>query len=165
MCPPAAMAALAVAQSVASFAAASADYNAKADQWRQNYSLSLQAGVEDQKRLLLRAVQEQDAFAQKAQETNIQGAKIKAEAEASAGQSGVGGISVDNIMAGIDRDVARNVEADRTNYMNTAEQITAELTGTNSTIQNRINSVQRPVSPSPIGFALQGIGGAIKAFN
>lgn len=165
MCPPAAMAALAVAQSVASFAAANADYNAKAEQWRQNYSLSLQSGVEDQKRLLLRAVQEQEGFAQKAQETNIQGAKIKAEAEASAGQAGVGGISVDNIMAGIDRDVARNVEADRTNYMNTAEQITAELAGTNSTIQNRINSVQRPVSPSPIGFALQGIGGAIKAFN
>ena len=165
MCPPALMAGLAIAQSVASFAAASADYDAKAQQWRDNYSLSLQSGVEDQKRILLRMVQEQDGFAQKAQQTSIEGAKIKAEAEASAAQAGVGGISLDNIMLGIDRDVARNTEADRTNYMNTAEQLTAELRGTNTTVQNRINSVQRPVSPSPIGFALQGIGGAIKAFN
>lgn len=159
------MAAVSIGQSIASFAAASADYNAKAEQWRQNYSNSLQSGVEDQKRLILRLLQEQDGLVQKQNQTEIEGAKIKAEAEASAAQSGVGGISVDNIMLGVDRDVARNQEADNTNYRNTVEQLTAELQGTNSTIKNRINSVQRPVSPSPIGFALQGIGGAVQAFN
>lgn len=166
MCPPQAiMAGLAIGQSVASFAAAQGDYNAKAAQWTQNYTNSLNSGVEDQKRLILRLLQEQDGLIQKQQQTEIEGAQIKAEAEASAAAGGVGGISVDNILLGVDRDVARNQEADRTNYANTAEQLTAELKGTNSTILNRINSVARPVSPSPIGYVLQGIGGAVQAYN
>lgn len=167
MCAP--MAALAaivsVAQSVVSFGAAQDDYNAKAAQWRQNVTNSLHSGAEDQKKLLLRISQEQDAFVQKRHLSEVEGAETAAQAEVSAAQAGVSGLSLDNIITGIGQDISRNQQADRTNYENTVVQLTSELESTNTRIQNNINSVQTPTKPNPMGYALQGIGGAIKAFS
>jgi hypothetical protein len=154
---------IAVATSVISFAAAQADYNARAEQWRQNYTNSLAAGRDEQQQLSLRMMQEQDAHAQKQHLTTIEGAQVSAEAEVSAAASGVSGLSLDNILLGIGRDVAMKQEADKTNYQNTVAQLTKENEATNTRIENRINSVQRPVAPNPLGYALQGIGGALKA--
>lgn len=154
---------VAVASSVISFAAAQADYNARAEQWRQNYTNSLAAGREEQQQISLRMMQEQDAHAQKQHLTTIEGAQVAAEAEVSAAASGVSGLSLDNILLGIGRDVAMKQEADKTNYQNTVAQLTQENKATNTRIENRINSVQRPVAPNPLGYALQGIGGALKA--
>jgi hypothetical protein len=156
-------AAVAVLSTVVSFAAAQADYNARAAQWKQNVVNSLAAGREEQTQLQIRMIQEQEGLVQKQQQSRIEGAEIAAEAEVSAGAAGVGGISLQNILTGINRKVDMKLEADRTNYQNTAAQLTQELKATNTTIMNRINSVERPVAPNPLGYALQGIGGALKA--
>ncbi|MCC5780534.1 hypothetical protein H7H48_15845 [Nitratireductor sp. B36] len=155
--------AVAVASSVVSFMAAEADYQNRAEQWKQNYTNSLAAGREEQNQLQLRMIQEQEGHLQKQQLARIEGAEIAAQAESSAASAGVSGISLDNILIGINRKIGQKLAADETNHLNTVAQIGAEMKATNTTIKNRINSVQRPTAPNPIGYALQGIGGALKA--
>jgi uncharacterized membrane protein YfhO len=81
----------------------------------------------------------------------------------SAASAGLSGISLDNILNGISRKIATKKAAESTNYLNTVAQIGENLKATNTNIENRINSVAKPTSPSPLGYALQGIGGALKA--
>lgn len=156
---------LSIAQAAVSFQAAQEDYENRAEQWRQNYTNSLAASRDEQSQLGLRMIQEQESFAQRRHQSNIESAQIKAEAEVSAASSGVAGLSLDNIRAGITREVVAKEEADRTNYQNVVAQLGEETKATNTRAQNRINSVQRPRAPNPLGFLLQGIGGALKGFG
>lgn len=156
---------LSVAQAAVSFSAANEDYENKAQQWRQNYTNSLAAGRDDQKQLSLRMIQEQDATSQKTTANRVEGAEVGAEAEVSAGNAGLSGISLDNIMVGINRKIAAKQTADRTNHENTIAQLKAQNEATVTQMQSRINSVQRPTAPNPLGYALQGIGGAIGAIS
>ncbi|KAB2662740.1 hypothetical protein F9K91_21125 [Brucella tritici] len=157
-------AAVAVATSVVSFMSAQADYDLRAEQWQQNYVNALASGRDEQNQLQVRMIQEQDANVQRQHLNEIEGAEVKAEAEVSAANAGVSGISLDNILAGINRKVGMKKVADETNHMNTVAQLSHEMEATNTNIQNRINSVQRPTSPNPLGYALQGIGGAMDAY-
>ena len=61
------------------------------------------------------------------------------------------------------RQIADKMAADNTNYRYTVAQLTTEMDATNTNIENRINSVQKPVPPNPLGYVLSGIGGALKA--
>jgi hypothetical protein len=119
------------ASSVASFGAAQADYNAKAQQWKQNFTNAMASGVEDQKKLNLRMVQEADQFVQKRHLTEVEGAEAQAKAGTSAAEGNVGGISVQNILLGLQRDVDRNQQATQENYQNTVLQLQAENESTN----------------------------------
>ena len=165
MCVQAALAAVAIAQSAVSFMAANDEYAARAEQWQQNRRNSLAAGRDEQKQLTIRMVQEQDAFAQKRHLNTIEQAEASASAEASGAAAGVSGLSLDNILAGIGREAGQKQVADKTNYENTALQLSEELRSTNTKIENRINSVQKPTKPSALGYVLQGIGGGLKAFQ
>jgi hypothetical protein len=158
-------AALSVAQAVVSFSAAQDEYEQKAEQWRQNYTNSLAAGRDDQRQITLRMTQEEEAKSQKTTQNRIEGAEVSAEAEVSAAAAGLSGISLDNIMTGITRKVAMKQAADEATYQNTAAQLTTQLEATNTSIQNRINSVQRPTAPDPLGYVLKGIGGALGKFD
>ncbi|MBD9542219.1 hypothetical protein IB276_22500 [Ensifer sp. ENS04] len=165
MCFQAAAAAIAIAQSVVSFAAADADYDARVEQWQENRNAALAAGRDEQKSLTIRMAQEQEAYTQKRQMNNIEQAEAAASAEASAAASGVSGLSLDNILRGINRESTRKQSADKVNYQNTVQQLTEELKGTNTTIENRVNSVQVGSKPNPLGYALQGVGGALNAYK
>lgn len=148
--------------SVVQFGAAQADYNARAEQWRQNYTNALASGREEQTAIQIRMMQEEEGLSQKTQLAQIEGAEAVASAEVSAGSAGLSGISLTNIITGLNRKVDQKISADKTNYLNTAAQLTQELKATNTNIKNRINSVQRPVAPNPLGYILGGIGGALK---
>lgn len=165
MCAPMAVVGLVmgVAQSVVSYQASMQDYHAKADVWKQNYVNSLAAGRDEQRQLQLRQIQEQDALSQKLKLSEIEEAEAEATAEVSAASSGVSGISVDNILSDIGRKSSRNREADRLNYQNTALQISEEMKGVNTKIENRINSVERPTKPSSAGLILGVAGAGFKA--
>lgn len=154
---------MAMAQSVVSFSAASQDYSARSEMWQKNYTNSLAAGRDDQRQLSLRMIQEDEAHSQKQHLNSLEAAETKAEAEASGAAAGVAGISLDNIMVDIGRQDAAKRNADKTNYQNKAQQLTTEMNATNTTIENRINSVQRPTAPNPIGYVLRGVGGALRA--
>lgn len=163
MCVAALGAVASVMSSVAGFAAAQQDYEAKAAQWRQNFTNAMAAGVDSQKQIALRFEQEGDLYAQKSQLQEVERAEAAALAEVSAAEGGVGGNVVDNLVNGLARDAARNQTALKENYMNTVQQLQQENTATETTIMNQINSVQRPVAPNPLGYIASGIGGALKA--
>lgn len=163
MCTPILGLVMSVAKSVVSFAAAQDDYNNKAAQWKQNVTNSLASGRDEQQQLSLRMLQEQDSKSQKDTANIVEGAEIQAEAEVSADTAGISGISLDNTLLGIQRKIALKKAADDANHNNTVAQLTTEMKATNSTIKNRINSVQRPTAPNPLGFILQGVGGGLNA--
>ena len=166
MCPlQAVQAVIAVGSAVMEMQAQQADYDNKMAQKRQNTVNALNAGVEDQKKLNLRMTQEQDAFYQRTHETRVEAAETAAQAEVSAAEGGIGGLSIDNILLGINRDANRNLSATQTNYQNTVLQLQAENEATNTTIQNNINSVATPTAPNPVGTILGGIGGALSKFQ
>lgn len=169
MCFPIAAAAvgavLSVAQAAVGFQAAQDDYNDRAQMWQQNYVNALASGRDEQNQLQLRMIEEEEASSQRQRQNIIEGAQVRSEAEASAAAANVGGISVGNIMLGINRQIADKKIAEETNYRNKVRQLQTENEATVNKIQNRINSVPRPRSPSPAGYIIQGIGGALGAFS
>lgn len=158
-------AAVAVASTAVSFMAANDEYENRAAQWQQNYVNSLASGRDEQQQLQIRMMQEQDGHAQQQQLMKIEGSEIAAEAEVSAASAGLSGISLDNILTGINRKIGQKQAAEETNHLNTVAQIGQQLEATNTNIVNRINSVQKPTAPNPLGYALQGVGGALKAMD
>lgn len=163
MCVAALGAVASLASSVAGFAAAQQDYEAKAAQWKQNFTNAMAAGVDSQKQIALRTEQEGDLYAQKSQLQEVERAEAVAQAEVSAASGGVEGNLVDNLVTGLTRDAERNQQSLKINYQNTVQQLDQENKATETTIMNQINSVQRPVAPSALGYIASGIGGALKA--
>lgn len=156
---------IAVASSAVSFMGAQADYKAREAQWEQNKENALVAATEEQKQTQLRMIQEGEAKTQKDQLTHIEQAEAVASAESSAASAGVSGISLGNIIGGINAKVRMKREADETNHQNTIAQLGMELKASNTRAENRINSVARPTAPNPLGYALQGAGGALGAMK
>lgn len=157
--------AVGVASAVAQYSAAQSDYQARSEQWRSNVVNSWAAARDEQKQLLSRELQEQEAYAQKSHLSLVDQAEKQATAEVSAAGAGVSGISVGNLVADIGRKAATNRVTAERNWMNTAQQLRQEQDATVTRATNRINSVSVPTSPSATGL-LTGIGGsAVKAFG
>jgi hypothetical protein len=108
-------------------------------------------------------IQEENSKSQKLQATNVEGAQVAAQSTLSASTAGVSGISLQNILGGLRRQVDEKNYADETNHMNTVQQLNQEMQASNNRIESRIASVQRPTAPNPLGFILQGVGGALKS--
>ena len=149
-------------QSGAQFAAQSADYANQSAQWNQNYVNALASGRDEQKQLQLRSMQEEEAKNQKVYLANIEEAQKKSEAELSASEAGVGGLSIQGILVDMGRRSAFNRQTEERNWSMTAAQLTEEMKSTNTHIQQRINSVARPTAPSPFGMIASVAGGLLK---
>jgi hypothetical protein len=167
MCAPVAAlgAVVGIVGAVANFQAKEQDYQAKAAAWRQNVVNAQAAARNDQGQLLQRQLQEEDKTTQDKHVSYIEGAQKAALAEASAAKGGVAGISVDNIVNDIQGKSALNRTYADINYMYKAADIQNRLTGTVITLQSRIDSIPRPVAPSPLEL-VAGIGGSlVKGFG
>jgi hypothetical protein len=162
MCNPIVGVGLALVQGMVGHQAAMQDYNAQSQAWRQNYVNALAAGRDEQNQLLLRSMQEEDAKNQKVEVLNIEEAQRRAEAEVSAAEGGVSGISISNVLQDIGRRAAFNRQTEERNFEMTAAQLTQEMNATNTRIMGRINSVQRPVKPNALGFLLPAIGAGLR---
>ena len=165
MCAPLAIAGAAVsmAQAGVSFMAQQADYQNKAEAWRENYRSSLEAGRGEQRSIQLRAAQEAEAASQKMYVSHLEQAQKVAEAQVSAAEGGVSGLSVDNIVGDLKRSAALNRTTIATNAKMTALQLTEEMKASDVRTKNRINSMERPTAPSPAGLVLNLAGAAIGA--
>lgn len=162
MCSPVVGVGMSLLSAMTSYSAAQQDYAAAAAAWRQNAVNALAAGRDEQQQLLLRTMQEQEAKDQKIGLQNIEEAQKKAEAELAAAEGGVGGISLANVISDIGRRAAFNRQTEERNYQMTAAQITQEMRATNTRIESRVNSVQRPVRPNALGFFLPAIGSGLR---
>lgn len=149
MCGPLATFAIGALQAVVSFAAASAEASATEDSARAAYQV-------DQQQINLRQMQEQDATAQKLHLQNIEEAEVRADAELSGAEAGVGGISIGNLTADITRRAARNRQTERTNLNQTVQQLQMDKKQSQARNQSRINASPKP---SPLSL-VAGIAGA-----
>lgn len=145
--------------SVAGFAAKQQDYEAKAAAWRQNVVNAQAAARNDQQQLLQRDLQEQSKTVQSKHVSYIEGAQKAALAETSAAAGGVSGLSVDNLITDIQGRSALNRSYADENYRMKASQLQAQMDGTVVTMQSRIDSMPRPIAPSPLEL-VAGIAGA-----
>lgn len=166
MCAPQVlMAGAGIAQAAVGFAAASQDFNARSAQWRQNYVNSLAAGRDEQRQLTLRQLQEQDAAIQKGHLLMLDEAERRSEVAVDAATAGIGGVTLDNLLTDVSRKAALNRATLATNYKNTAQQLQTEKDASVTGIENRINSVARPTSPSPASFLVEALGSGVRAFS
>lgn len=166
MCPPVIAAvtlAMGVAQAVVGHQAAQADYEAKSAQWRQNYTNALAAGRDEGRQLTLRQLQEQDAFVQKRHLSMVEQAQKGAEIRVQQASAGVAGVSVDSLIAEVDRQAGLNQATLETNWRNTAQQLQTEKDASVNRTQSRINSVSRPTSPSGASLFVGILGAGVKA--
>lgn len=129
---------------------------------KQNAEAALRA---DYAQLNLRAVQEGEAKVAEAQKIRIEEAKAKARARLVAGEAGVTGISVDNLVADIGQQAAMEEEARNYNYLSTINQLQQEGKAAQARAHGRILSVPKGQKPSPLTL-VAGIGSsAVKAFG
>lgn len=148
-----------VLQAGASASAADADYQAKAAAWEQNVVNSEAAGRDEQKQIIGNQLAEQAKLDQQLHGSLITQAQRQGAVGAMAASANVAGVSVDNIM----QDIANKSEQNRSdadmNYKFVVADTQNKLRASDDQMQSRIDSVQRPVSPSPLA-AIAGIGGA-----
>lgn len=150
---------------VAQHAAATDQANAQTAQHyanKQNAEAALRA---DYSQLNLRAIQEGEAKSAESQKLRIKEAQAKSRARLTAGEAGVTGISVDNLVADIGQQAGMEEEARKYNYLNTINQLQREGEAAQARAHGRILSVPKGQKPSALGL-VAGIGGAaVKAFG
>lgn len=163
MCPPVialATIAISAASAFAGHQAQQAQYQAQVEQKQANDTNALAAARDDQNRLTLRSIQEQQAYGQKVHNQNVELAENTANVQVSAAGSNVAGISVGNLVSDARRRSDNNLTTLETNYQNTAQQLQAEAQGTVTKANTRIASVANPTEPSPTG-AILGFAGSV----
>jgi hypothetical protein len=172
MCAPAAPIISAVAgigvaalQAGASYSASEADYQAKAAAWRQNVINAESAARDEQVQIIGQQLIQQNKIAQQKHVSFLEQAQKEATVAVSAAEGGVSGISVDNVM----QDIATKSQLNRTyadqNYSYIVADTVNKLKSSDDQEISRINSVERPVEPSPLA-AIAGVAGAgVKAFG
>lgn len=150
---------------IVEFGAAQADYDAKAEAWKQNYLNALAGARDEQKAITLRQTQEEAAAGQKVELADMDEAQHKAAVEVSAAEGGVSGVSVDNLVREQGAAAAFNRASITENLKMKTAQLQSEKDATNTTALNRINSMQRPTAPSGAALAVGIIGSGVKAFG
>ncbi len=152
--------AMGVLQAGVSYGAAQADYNAKSAAWKQNVVNSEAAARDEQRQILTQQMQEQAKTGQKEHISFLEQAQKQSSVEVSAVQGGVSGLSVDNLLGDIAAKSATNRAYMDENYKFVAANIQEKLHASDTTLASRINSMQAPVSPSPMSL-VAGIGSSV----
>lgn len=151
-----------IGQAVVGFAAASqqaADQNAYYEQNRKN---AIAARNDKDASLNNKVLQEREAASQELFEKQVTAMKARATAAVSAGESGVTGLSVDNLEQDLLAQQGRQMQAIQTNWEIKQQHAADEKEANYHQTIGRINSVRQARSPSPLGYIFQGIGGALK---
>lgn len=149
-----------ILQAGASAGAADADYAAKSAAWTQNVVNSEAAARDEQKQIIGNQLAEQKKLGQQLHGSFITQAQKQGTVAAMASSANVAGVSVENIL----QDIAGKSEENRTNAAENYKMVVADtqmkLRSSDDQLMSRINSVQRPVSPSPLA-AIAGIGSSV----
>ena len=129
----------------------------------QQAKSAAEAQVADTKALNLTLIQEQNAASDEAQSIHKEGLKAKGRFLTNAGESGVSGISVDNLMGDFNRQEATYIDSLKYNTEISADVMNAQATGSHITAVNRTNAgraapVTRPnLYAAALGIADRGI--------
>lgn len=133
------------------------------ERYYENVKASRAANRQDHVALHSRELQERDALQEKNRIAAIEGARARGRQAAATGESSVTGISVDNILADVERGPANDQVQREASYMNTVSQLREEMKGADARSEARINSMKpgyNPVAPASGAALALGIAGA-----
>lgn len=165
MCMMALGAVLSIAQAAVGFASAQQQADEQNAYYEQNRRAAVAAMTDRYASINNKNLQEREAASAELFEKRIAGLKAKSTAITSAGEAGVTGLSVANLMQDVDAQMGRQAQAIQTNFEIKRQHNADELVATHHNAISRINSVRQASGPNPLAFALQGIGGALGAFS
>ena len=158
-------AALAVGTTVAQYSAETNLAKAQEASIRQANEVARVQTIDDYDQLTRVGLQEKAAAAMKNHETEIEAKKARASVKASAGEAGVGGLSVTSLLtdiygreASIRDGVNQNIEA-------TGQQLAVERKNTNRNYVNTVNTRPSVSRPSATGAVLSGASGIFSAYK
>jgi hypothetical protein len=147
------------AQSVMSYQQQSAQASMQNAQFEQNRVNALSAMRNDQQQIQLRQQQEMAAAADQVNQRRMQERDERAYAITAAGEAGVSGFSVENILRDIGNLSSQDISTINQNKDWTLDQLNTDLSGTRDTAMSRINSVSQAIAPTPLSLGLS-IGAA-----
>lgn len=165
MCLAVVGAILAVGQAAAGFAGASAQADAQNEFYMQNAREAQRAATVQYTNLSIRRDQTLESANNKLFDQSIEALKARGTANTAAGEAGVGGNTVDDLINDLFAQEGRRSQALDTQFKMDAREIQTQMDNSQGQAQQRINSVQRAEPPSPLSFIIQGASGAVGAFT
>lgn len=158
MCNP--VAAIAAAQFAASAGQKLLAYKGQQTQFQQNTASAIRGYADDYSALTAREDQVGRAASESIFDDEIQALRARGTALASAAGTGLAGVSIREVLQGVNVEKNRSVSIKQLNRDNEFAQIGREKVSAAATAQNRINSVAKP---SKLGLAFGLAGDAINA--
>lgn len=129
-----------------------------------NESARVQA-ISDYDQMTRMGEQERAAGSQRIQQAAIDGARARGAAAASAGEAGIGGLSVNSLLTDIYGREASIRDGVNQNLDNTAAQMSAERSNIQRNLQNTIATRPMPQQPSLLGAGLEAATGVASAYR
>lgn len=133
--------------------------------YKQNQLNAQRAFQDTQVALNQRQSQEQEAAATDKFDANLEMHKALATERVAAGEAGVSGLSIENLMRDITGQNARYEDRVNQNTEWTMQQLQAEKKAQGYTYVDRVNSVQRAVRPSFASVGLRILGSGMDAYS
>lgn len=140
-----------------------AQFNAQEERYNNNADAAAKAAAIEYKFAGRRMQEERKAAALDKQETARKAREAKATAQTQAGEAGVSGLSVDNLLGEFDSRKATFDNRVDTNLDMTTSQIQAEKQSSRARAQSRINSVRKPTPPNFFDAGVRLLGAGVKA--
>ena len=155
MCEPTTMAILSAASTGIEFLEASRQADEQQARYDQNRIASAQARDLKIQSLNQRAIQESEAAGEAKQKQAIEALQLRERAVVAAGEAGVSGSSVDNLLNEYTAQRLRGVTTINRNLENVEKQISLQKMGASAEAENRINSMPQGTQPSFLAAAIK----------
>jgi len=147
--------------SMASFAAQQQEYAAAKKRYEQNAENARRGAINQYSAIQLKAIQQGALSNQKGFQANIDNAKAAATATTAAGEGGVQGNSVGQLMSSLFAQGGRYDAALMRNLGTTDDAASAAMEAAEIGGQGNINRVPIPTAPSPLGMITDLFGSAV----
>lgn len=164
MCEPTTMALLAIASAGAGLYGQQQAANAQEDYNKEMAKNAVIANNQKNAQISQRQLQERDAATGKIMQNNLEATKAKATAQVAASSAGVGGVSVDSLLADLSGAQGRYNTSVTENLRSSNMASDWDRTNTYNEMASTINGLKAPVMPDYLGAALR-IGTAADTYN
>jgi hypothetical protein len=142
-----------------------AQYEAQQQQYQQNIKNARKAALDRYQSQQNQIRQERRKAEGELKETQEDALKARSTARVAAGEAGVSGLSVNQLVADFYGDEGDFLQRVEENYTTRRDAGRAEMKGTEAQAASRINSIPPPVKPSFAGTAVRVAGLGVKAFS
>lgn len=155
--------AIGAASTVVGFMGQQQQYKAQMDMYKQNVKNSQQMARDQYAHTQNRWLQEKAAASLEKQNANVDAMEARATATAAAGEGGVAGNSIDQLLASYYGKQGRFNDSVDQNYQMSRDYLWASMDQTKNQAQSQINSMPKPTRPSFLDAAIRVAGQGLEA--